>query len=343
VTDQQPIASEVPPHVRLIQMGRAFVVSRTVYAAAKLSLADHLASGPKSAAELAESMKVHAPSLHRLMRTLASLGILTEQAEQRFALTRLGEAMKTGAPGSARSAVIFAGSPWAQSGWDNLVYSVETGKPGFDKANGMPLFDYLAEHPEAASLFSEMMVGNHGQETPAIATAYDFSVFETIVDVGGATGNLLAAILSKHPGPRGILFDRPHVVNDAPALLAARGVSDRVKIENGDFFKGVPSGADAYILSHIIHDWNDDQCLAILGHVRDAVKPTSRLLIVELVLAAGDAPHPGKLLDMAMLSQLGGQERTSEEYEVLLRKAGFRFTRVVETNSPACIVEAVPI
>jgi hypothetical protein len=164
VTDQQPIASEVPPHVRLIQMGRAFVVSRTVYAAAKLSLADHLASGPKSAAELAESMKVHAPSLHRLMRTLASLGILTEQAEQRFALTRLGEALKTGAFGSARSAVIFAGSPWAQSGWDNLVYSVETGKPGFDKANGMPLFDYLAEHPEAASLFSEMMVGNHGQQ-----------------------------------------------------------------------------------------------------------------------------------------------------------------------------------
>jgi hypothetical protein len=132
-------------------------------------------------------------------------------------------------------------------------------------------------------------------------------------------------------------------VTDAPALLAARGVSDRVKIENGDFFESVPGGADAYILSHIIHDWNDDQSLAILGHVRDAVKPTSKLLIVELVLAAGDAPHPGKLLGMAMLSQMGGQERTSEEYEVLLRKAGFRFTRVVETNSPASIVEAVPI
>jgi hypothetical protein len=343
VTDQQPIASEVPPHVRLIQMGRAFVVSRTVYAAAKLSLADHLASGPKSAAELAETMKVHAPSLHRVMRTLASLGVLTEQAEHRFALTRLGEALKTGAYGSARSAVIFAGSPWAQSAWDQLVYSVETGKPGFEKANGMPLFDYLAEHPDAASLFSEMMVGNHGQETPAIAAAYDFAAFKTIVDVGGATGNLLAAILDKYASPRGILFDRPHVVTDAPALLAARGVSDRVKIENGDFFESVPGGADAYILSHIIHDWNDDQSLAILGHVRDAVKPTSKLLVVELVLAAGDAPHPGKLLDMAMLSQAGGQERTSEEYEVLLRKAGFRFTRVVETNSPASIVEAVPI
>lgn len=341
--DRQPIASEEPPHVRLIQMGRAFVVSRTVYAAAKLSLADHLASGPKSAAELAGSMKVHASSLHRLMRTLASLGVLTEQAQQRFALTRLGEALKTGAPGSARSAVIYAGSPWAQGGWDNLVYSVETGKPGFDKANGMPVFDYLAEHPEAASLFSEMMVGMHGLETPAIAKAYDFSAFETIVDVGGATGNLLAAILSKHASPLGILFDRPHVVADAPALLAAQGVSDRVKIENGDFFKSVPAGADAYILSHIIHDWNEDQCLAILGSVRDAVKPTSRLLIVEMVLAAGDAPHPGKLLDMTMLSQLGGQERTSEEYEVLLRKAGFRFTRLVETNSPASIMEAVPI
>jgi hypothetical protein len=165
-------------------MGRAFVVSRTLYAAAKLNLADHL-SEPKSAEELAGPMKVHAPSLHRLMRTLASLGVLTEQTGRRFALTGLGNALKTGAPGSAKSALLFACSPWAQSGWDHLVYSVETGKTGFEKVNGMGLFDFLAQHPEAASLFSEMMVGLHSQEPPAIATAYDFSGFKTIVDVGG--------------------------------------------------------------------------------------------------------------------------------------------------------------
>ena len=193
--DNEPAASPgLPPHLQLIQMGRAFIVSRTVYVAAKLGLADQLASGPKSAAELAGPMQVHAPSLHRLMRTLASLGILTERKEQRFALTDLGEALKTGAPGSARSTVIYSGSPAAQSGWRSIwTISVETGKPGFEKAQGIPVFDYLAQHPEEASLFSEMMVGLHNQEPPAVAAAYDFSVFKIIADIGGATGNMLAA------------------------------------------------------------------------------------------------------------------------------------------------------
>jgi hypothetical protein len=342
--DNTPVASQaLPPHIQLIQMGRAHIVSRTVYAAARLGLADQLAFAPKSAAELAGPMHVHARSLHRLMRTLASLNILTEQPEQRFALTRLGQALRTGAPGSARSAVLYSGSPSSQSGWDHFVYSIETGKPGFEKAQGMALFDYLEQHPEVASLFYEMMVGFHSQEPPAVAEAYDFSVFRTIVDVGGATGAMLAAILATHAALRGILFDRPHVVKDAPALLEARDVSDRVTIESGDFFQRVPAGADAYILSHIIHDWNDDQCLAILGHIRKAMNPTGRLLIVEMVLAAGDAPHPGKMLDMVMLAQTGGEERSQAEYRLLLANAGFRLTRVVPTNSAASIVEAAAV
>jgi hypothetical protein len=337
VLDNKPVASQgLPPHVQLIQMGQAHIVSRTVHVAAELGLADQLASGPKSAAELAGAMQVHAPSLHRLMRTLASLGIFTEQAEQRFALT-----LKTGAPGSARSSLMFLGNPWHQSGWDNMVYSVRTGKPGFDKAHGMNLFEFLARHPELASLFSETMVGIHNQEPPAVAAAYDFSGFKTVIDVGGATGNVLAAILARHPGPHGMLFDGPHVVKDAPALLDAKGVSDRVTIEPGDFFKSVAAGGDAYILSHIIHDWNEDQCLTILGHVRKAMNPAGRLLIVEMVLPAGDAPHPGKMLDMTMLVQTGGEERSEAEYGVLLAKAGFRLTRVVPTTSAASIVEAV--
>ena len=185
----------LPPHVQLIQMG-GNVVSRTVYAAAKLGLADQLASGPNSAAELAGPMRVHALSLHRLMRALASLGILTGRGEQRYALTTLGEALKTGAPGSARATVLLRGSPWFQSAWDQVVYSIQTGKTGFEKAQGMPLFDYLAQHPEDASLFSEAMVGFSSQEPPAVAAAYDFSTFKTIVDVGGATGNMMAAILT---------------------------------------------------------------------------------------------------------------------------------------------------
>jgi hypothetical protein len=331
--------AQLPPHIQLIQMGAA-VTSRTVCVAARLGIADALASGPKSADELAGPMQLDAPSLHRLMRALANLGILTEQSAQRFALTSVGEALRTGAPGAARSSLMVFGSSWQRASWDQMEYSVRTGKPGFDKAHGMPFFEYLAHHPEAASLFSETMVGLHNQEPPAVAAAYEFSAFKIIVDVGGATGNMLAAVLEHHAQPHGILFDRPHVVKEAPALLSARGVSDRVTISPGDFFTSVPSGADAYILSHIIHDWTEEQCLQILGNVRQAMNPASRLLIVEMVLPPGDAPHPGKMLDMVMLVLQGGRERTESEYASLLKDAGFQLTRVVPTKSAVSVVEA---
>ncbi len=340
-SDNQAASQALPPHVQMIQMGRAFGVSKIVYAVAKLGLADQLASGPKNAAELAGPMRLHAPSLHRLMRTSASLGILAGRPEQRYGLTLLGETLKTGAPGSARATVLMFGGRWMQNAFDDLIHSIETGKTGFEKAHGMPLFDYLAQHPQEASLFSEAMAGLNSQEPPAVAAAYDFSTFNTIVDVGGATGNMLAAILTRHAGPRGVLFDRPHVVADAPALLEAKGVSDRVKIEADDFFKTVPAGGDAYLLSHIIHDWDEDQCLTILGHVRKAMNPGGRLLIVEMVLPEGDAPHPGKMLDMGMLVVTGGQERTEAEYGLLLAKADFHLTRVLPTNSAVSVVEAV--
>ena len=339
--NQQPALPALPPHAQLIQMGTAYWVSRVVYAAAKLGLADHLSAGPRSAVELAGPTHTHAPSLHRLMRTLASLGILTESAAPRFALTSLGEALKTGAPGSARSTLLALGSNWSMAAWEHVMHSLETGGTGMEKAWNVPVFEFLSTHPEEASLFSETMVGFHGAEPPAVAAAYDFADFETIVDVGGATGNLLAAILDRHHRPRGVLFDRPHVVVDAPALLKARGVSERVTIEPGDFFTTVPTGGDAYLLSHIIHDWNEDQCLTILGHCRKAMKPGSRLLIIEMVLPPGDTPHPGKMLDMVMLVIAGGQERSEGEYAALLAKAGFRLTRVVPTASAVSVVEAV--
>lgn len=339
--DHQAACRALPPHVQLIQMATGAWVARTLHAAAMLGLADQLTGKPKSAAELAGDVQAHAPSLHRLMRSLASLGILAEQTEQRYTLTTLGEALKINAPGSARSTVLTFGSPWAQSAWDHLVYSVQTGKTGFEKAQGMPLFYYLAQHPEAASLFNETMVGFHSQEPPAIAAAYDFSTFKTIVDIGGGMGSLLAAILTRYAGPRGVLFDLPHVVAEAPAFLKAKGVNDRVTIEAGDFLKTVPAGGDAYVLSHIIHDWDEDQCLTILSHIRKVVNSGGRLLIAEMVLPAGDTPHPGKMLDMAMLVWPGGQERTLAEYDQLLSKGGFHLTRVVPTNSAVNVVEAV--
>ena len=331
----------LPPHVLLMQMVMGVQVGRVVLAAAKLGLADHLEAGPRSAEELAGPLRAHAPSLHRFLRTLAGVGILTQRDGLRFALTPLGEALRTNAPGSVRSALLVVGSNWWARAFDHFVYSLETGKTGMEKAFGRPLFDYLAEHPDDASLFSQLMVFFNGPEPPAVAAAYNFSDFTTVVDVGGATGNMLSAILARHAGPRGVLFDLPHVVCDAPALLKARGVEERVTIETGDFFENVPAGGDAYLLSHVIHDWKEDQCCTILGHCRKAMKPNGRLLIVEQVLPGGDIPHPGKLLDMAMLVLTGGQERTEAEYVVLLSKAGFRLTHVTPTQSAASIVEAV--
>ena len=337
----EPHAASLPPHAQLVQMGTAHWMSHVLYVAAKLSLADHMAKGRTRVDDLATSTKTYSPTLGRFLRTLGHLGLVIEDGTGHFTLTPLGEALKTGAPGSARAAILTLASPWMTNGWTRLFESVQTGKPGLEQALGIPIFDWLAQHPEEASLFSETMVSFHGAEPAAVAAAYDFSAMNTVIDIGGATGNLLAAILGRYPGLRGILYDLPHVVRDAPALLQSRGVADRVTITSGSFFDGVPSGGDAYLLSHIIHDWTEAQCLTILGHCRRAMAPASRVLIIEMVLPSGNAPHPGKMLDMMMLVGPGGQERTEPEYGTLLSKAGLRLTKVVPTDSAVSIVEAM--
>ena len=342
MSNVETAAPALPAHVQLIQMCAGAWVSAAVCAAARLGIADHLAGGARSAADLASATGTHAPSLHRFLRTLAGFGIVEAGPDARFALTPLGEALKTGAPGAARSTLIAFGGKSFWRPWEEIIYSLETGKPAFDKIWGMPFFDYLARDAEAASFFSEAMVGFHGSEPPTVAAAYDFSDVGTVIDVGGASGNMLAALLSRHAHLRGVLFDLPHVVRDAPALLEAHGVAGRVTIEPGSFFERVPAGGDAYVLSHIIHDWSEEQCLTILGHCRKAMGPGGRLLIVETVLPEGNTPHQGKLQDLVMLVFPGGQERSEAEYKDLLRKAGFRLRRVVPTTSVVSVVEAVP-
>ena len=329
-----------PPHAQLIQMGMGVIPARVLYLAAKMRLADLLADGPKNAAELAGPTRMHERSLHRLMRTLSSLGVLAEGAGGRFGLTETGEALKTGAHGSARSALLtFGGRIWNAFG--EMDYSVKTGKSAFTKVYGMPPFQWLASEPEEAAQFGETMIAFHGAEPPAVAEAYDFSAFKTIADVGGSTGNMLVHILRRYPGPRGVLFDLPVTVVEAPASLRKHGMDERIVIEPGSFFESVPAGADCYLLSHVIHDWPEEQNLTILSHCRKAMKPESKLLIVEFVLPSDSSPHPGKILDMVMLTVTGGEERTAEEYGALLAKAGLRMTRVVPTASAASIVEAV--
>jgi len=331
----------VPAHVRLIEMGTAAWVSMIIHGAARIDLADHLADGAKTAEELAGPTGTHAPSLRRLMRTLAGLGVLTERSPDHFALTPLGEALKRGAPGAARATILSlaGGRLWRMLG--EFPYSLQTGKPAHEKTQDKHLFEWLADHPEEASLFSETMVGFHGAEPAAVAAAYDFSRFGTVVDVGGATGHLLTTILERYEGPHGVLFDLPHVEGDAAELIAARGLSRRISVTTGSFFDSVPPGGDAYLLSHVIHDWSEKQCIRILANCRKAMNRDGKVLIIEMVLPPGDTMHPGKILDMVMLVGPGGQERTEEEYRTLLDKAGLRLTRVVPTESAVSVVEAV--
>lgn len=330
----------VPAEAQVMQMITAQFVSRLVYLIALLKIPDFLDEGPKTAEELALLTKTDARSLYRVLRSVSSLGFFKRNAAGQFSLQPLGETLRSGTPVYA-AALVMGGELTAHS-LDNLLYSVETGKTGFEKAMGMPTFEWLAGHPEEAALFNRTMIGFHGMEPPAVAAAYDFSAFRTIADVGGSTGNMLCTILGQHVGPRGILFDLPHVTEAAPALIEQKGLTDRIRIEPGSFFETVPAGADAYLLSHVIHDWSEEECLTILGNCHRAIGTAGRLLLVEMVLPEDDTPHPGKMLDMVMLSMSGGQERTASEYGTLLEKAGFRMTRVIPTASPVSVVEAVP-
>ena len=336
----RPHGDGVPPQAQLMQMAMGFMMSDLLGTAVKLKLADHLADGPKTAEELAGPTGTHAPSLYRLLRTLSSHGLFAEDGERRFALTALSEPLRTGAPGSVKTSVQMITGDLFQRTFANLTYSVQTGKTAFEKEFGANIFEYLSTRPDDASMFSDLMVGFHGPETAAVAAAYDFSGVGAIADIGGATGNMITTILAKNPEAKGLIYDLPHNEAAALALVGSRGMSERVKFEAGNFFESVPEGYDAYLMSHIIHDWSEEQCLTILTNCRRAMGPKSRLLIVEFVLPPGNEFHPGKMTDMIMLAVPGGEERTEQQYRELLAKAGFRLERVVPTNSAASVVEA---
>ena len=342
MTDNGAASRGLPPHAQLIQMGTASWVSSVVYAAAKLGIADRLADAPRNAVELAGTMGMHAPSLHRLLRTLACIGVFSEDESHRFSLTPLAEPLRSNVPGSVRTSVLSITGDLFILPWSKLLYSVQTGQGAFDKCFGVPFFDHLTANPEEAVMFSDLMIGLNSADAAAVAAAYDFSGFSHIADIGGATGHVLATILAGHPGPRGTLFDLPHNEAGAAELIAARGLADRISFSAGSFFESVPAGCDLYLLSHIIHDWSEDQCLTILGNCRRAMSPSGKLLVIEMVLTEGNAFHPGKMLDMTMLALTPGQERTEPEYRALLARAKFTLTRVIPTNAPVSIVEAVP-
>jgi len=344
-------APQVPSQVALIQMITARWVSQAIAVVARLGIADLLAVGPQSCAELAAKAGAHAGSLYRLLRALASIGIFAEDVAEdeseagqaRFRLTPLAEPLCANTPGSLRGVAIMFGEPWSVQPWGDLLRSVQTGETAFDRVFGIGAFDYFAQHPDAGKVFEQSMNGFTTLSTSAILAAYDFSAFRSLVDVAGGHGILLAAILKNYPNLRGILFDAPQVLAGSRKVLEAAGVADRCVSVGGDFFASVPQGGDAYLMKHIMHDWDNERCIAILRNCRRVIATNGKLLIVDAVIEPGNAPAFGKLMDLEMLVMTqGGRERTAAEFRTLLDAAGFHLTRIVPTPSPFSIVEGTP-
>jgi hypothetical protein len=313
--------------------------SQAIYAAAKFGIADLLKDGPPTAEDLAAATSTNADALYRLLRALASSGIFAEVEGRRFAMTPLAEPLRIDAPGSKRALALMSGDEQFRA-WSEIVYSIQTGKKAFDKVFGEPIFDYLGRHPEQARIFDAAMVGIHGRETAGVLDAYDFSGVNVLADIGGGNGSQITAILQQHGRLKGILFDLPHVIERAGKRMTASGVLDRCQLVGGSFFESVPAGADAYVLRHIIHDWEEEKALTILRNCHRAMGPTSRLLVIESVIPPGNEPFGGKFLDLVMLLIPGGKERTQEEYRELFGLAGFELARVVPTGSEVSILEA---
>lgn len=327
-------------HQQLDQMITGYWISQAIYAAAKFGIADLLAAAPRTAEQLAAATSTNADALYRLLRALASIGIFAESEGRRFSLTPLAEPLQSDVPGSKRALALMSGDEQFRA-WSEIAYSIQTGQRAFDKEFGEPIFDYLGKHPDKARIFDAAMVGIHGRESAAILDRYDFSGMEVVADIGGGNGSQITALLQRHGRMKGILFDLPHVIERARERMAALDVLDRCELVAGSFFESVPAGADAYLLRHIIHDWEEEKALTILRNCQRAMTSASRLLVIESVIPSGNEPFGGKFLDLVMLLIPGGKERTSAEYRELFDQAGFQLARVVPTDTEVSILEAV--
>jgi hypothetical protein len=326
------------PQQQVAGMIHGHWISQAVSVAAKLRLPDLVKDGPRTTEDLARAAACHAPSLYRLLRALTSVGVFAEDERGRFGLTPLADCLRSDAPGSQWAMAVMAGEEHYRA-WGELLYSVQTGRTGFEKVYGAPIFDYLAAHPEQAQLFDQGMVGVHGRETGAMLRAVDFTGISVLADLGGGNGSVLIAVLQKYPALRSILFDLPGVAERAKANVRAAGLADRCQVVGGSFFEAVPTGADAYLMRHIIHDWDDERSAQIVRNIHRAMSDRGRLLVVEIVIPPGNEPSFGKLLDLTMLVVPGGRERTRQEYAELFTAGGFRLTRVVPTDAEVSVIE----
>jgi hypothetical protein len=342
----EPRPPSLPPGLVLYQLSIGHYVSRALAVAAGLGVADLLAGGPRAAAELARSTGTHAPSLRRVLRLLTSVGVFDEGDDGRFSLSPVGELLREDVPGSMKASVTLFAGVGIQDSWKELEYCVRTGEPAFRKNDpDADPFSQMAKDPQAAANFDKAMAAFAPQTAAAVAAAYDFSGFRVVMDVGGGNGAILIGILKAVPGLRGIVFDQPHVAERARLEVAAHGLGDRIDVVGGSFFDKLPRGADAVLLKHVIHDWNDAQATSILEVCREALPARGRLLCVEGLYPAridrslesrGAAAN-----DVNMLVCTGGRQRSEQEFRDLYEAAGFELTRIVPTLARVAVIEGV--
>ncbi len=343
-TQSQPInLADLPPPAVLYQIATGYYLSRALYVATSLNIADHLSGGPRSADELAQLTSAHAPSLRRVLRLLASAGVFAEQEDGRFALTSLSEWLRRDIPGSFRSAVLLFTGPLEWASWGALPHTVQTGEMAQRHVFGVDPFEYMEQHREEGGVFDEAMAAFTNLTAVAVAAVYDFGPFRTLVDIGGGNGALMAGILKANPHLRGVVFDLPRVTEGAKRQIAAAGLADRCEVVGGDFFEAVSGGGDGYLIKHVIHDWNDEHAVRILRSCHRAMKPEAKLLLVEGVypprIQQNLESRSAALNDVNMLVVTGGRQRSEPEFRQLYSAAGFRLTRIVPTMSGACVIE----
>ena len=336
-------ARQSEPSQALMQMLTGVWAAQSISVVATLGIADLLANGAQTAPQLASATCTHADSLHRVMRALATLGVFAQTGDGRFALTPISEYLRSDTPNSLRNTAQMSSMPVFWQSWGELLWCVKTGETGFRHVFGQSNpFERFVEHPEEGAIFNGAMTEMSRGVGPAIAEAYDFGRFRKIVDAGGGHGSLLISILERHPGPRAVVFDLPHVVQGAQPAIEAAGLAGRCETAPGNLFESIPCGADAYILKAIIHGFQRENCLKILRNVRQAMAPQGRLLLIERVVPPGNEPSFNKIADLQMLVMSGGRERTFAEYDELLGAAGFRLAKLHATAAPQSIIEAIP-
>lgn len=327
---------EVAPQETMLNLIIGFSIVRSIYLAAQLGVADVFDEQPKTIAQLAAATNTEPGALYRLLRALASVGIFTEVSEQCFALTPLGATLSSSSPGSMRYYALTHMGAAQSLAWSHGLHSLKTGEIAFDAVAGMSLWEHYAQHPEDAQIFSQGMTSSGFASMQAVVASYDFSRFKTLVDVGGAQGSLISAIVRSYPHVKGILFDRPEI-------MANVRVDETIQPVAGNFFESVPGSGDAYLMRRILHDWDDEKSLMILKNCHQAMPEHGKLLLVESLIPPGNEPSPAKFIDLVMLLLTGGRERTEAEYRTLLQSSGFKLTRVIPTSSMDSIIEAVKL